>query len=197
VNLNLPNRITLGRLLLAVVFFILVSFDGQAVLNWALAIFVIACLTDFLDGYFARKYNMVTALGRIADPFVDKVIVCGGFVLLVGRSPYIAAWMVVVIISREFLVSSIRGYAESEGVEFGAEMAGKIKAAWQMVAVAFVIAMKANGHLFGLPWPETLTWIGVYGSVVLSILSAATYCVKAKKLFAPQPPETDATADAE
>jgi CDP-diacylglycerol---glycerol-3-phosphate 3-phosphatidyltransferase len=193
-NLNLPNRITLGRLILAVVFFILVSFEHRAALNWALAVFIVACSTDFLDGYFARKYNLVTALGRIADPFVDKVIVCGGFVLLIApRSLFVAPWMVVVIISREFLISSIRGYAESEGVEFGAEMAGKIKAVWQMVAVACVISMKANGHLLFLPWPVTLTWVAVYGAVALTVLSAITYCAKAKALFAPKPsaPETE------
>ena len=185
--MNLPNKVTLGRLALAVVFFILVSFDGRAELNWALGVFIVACLTDYLDGYLARKYDLVTALGRIADPFVDKVIVCGGFALLAGRSDYIAPWMVVVLISREFLVSSIRGYAESHGVAFGAELAGKIKAVVQMVALGFVISMQANSGLVFLPSPKALTIAAVYAALAATVLSAVTYVLKAKKVFSGTP----------
>jgi len=193
-KLNLPNKITFSRLLLAAVFFVLASFDDRAALNGSLAVFVVACLTDFLDGYLARKYHLVTTLGRIADPFVDKVIVCGGFVLLVGRSPYIAPWMVVVLISREFLVSSIRGHAESRGVAFGAELVGKVKAAIQMFAVGFAVSMKANGDLLFLPagvsaWVTTLT---VYVAVVVTVLSAVAYVVKARGLLGSgSPPPAD------
>jgi CDP-diacylglycerol--glycerol-3-phosphate 3-phosphatidyltransferase len=200
--LNLPNRITLGRLILAVVFFVLVSFDDPAALTWAEAVFVAACVTDFLDGYLARKYHLETAFGRIADPFVDKVIICGGFVLLAGRpvlgdggAALIQPWMVVVLISREFLVSSIRGYAESQGVAFGAELAGKMKAVAQMVALGLAIWCTAHGTVPLLPpaLSRGLTLAAVYLALVLTVASAVTYCVKARRLFSPTagpaPPE--------
>ena len=184
-NLNLPNKITLSRLVLAVVFFVLVSFEDPAVLDWAETVFVIACLTDYFDGYFARRYNLVTAFGRVADPFVDKVIVCGGFALLAGRSAVIAPWMVVVLISREFLVSSIRGYAESHGIAFGAELSGKIKAVVQMVALGLAIYLYAHGRLPFLPRVSSV-WMTsgvIYAALVLTVLSAVLYVVKAHRLF--------------
>lgn len=194
-KLNLPNRVTLGRLALAVVFFVLVSYDKPAVLDAALVVFVAACVTDILDGYLARKYNMVTVLGRIADPFVDKVIVCGAFVLLAGRAPAsasvssivpIAPWMVVVLISREFLVTSIRGYAESQGIAFGAEVAGKVKAIIQMIAGGAAIYFVAHGNLPFLParLSSHLTVSVVYIAVLITVLSAASYIDKAVKVFA-------------
>jgi len=184
-NLNLPNKVTLSRLGLAVVFFVLVSFDHPACLDWANVVFIIAGLTDILDGYLARKYNLATAFGRVADPLVDKVIVCGGFALLASRTPAIAPWMVVVLISREFLVSSIRGYAESHGTAFSAELAGKAKAVVQMIALAVVIYVKAHGHLPLLPGVAS-RWVAVdvvYLALVLTVLSAIVYVVKAHRSF--------------
>jgi len=186
--LNLPNKVTLSRLGLAVVFFVLVSFDSPACLDWANVVFIIAGLTDILDGYLARKYHLATAFGRVADPFVDKVIVCGGFALLASRTPAVAPWMVVVLISREFLVSSIRGYAESHGTPFGAELAGKVKAVVQMVALAVVIYVKAHGHLPLLPGTAS-RWAAagaVYLALVLTVLSAVVYVVKARGGVAPR-----------
>ena len=184
---NIPNKITAGRLLLAIVFFVLVCYEDRTTLFWADAVFIVACATDFLDGYFARRLNQITVFGRIADPFCDKVIVCGGFVLMAGRSDFIQPWMVVVLISREFLVSSIRGYAESQGIAFGAEMAGKVKAVVQMIALAVAVWFKAYQSLPFLP--ETLSrWLcytAVYLALVLTVLSAITYIVKARKAFAP------------
>jgi CDP-diacylglycerol--glycerol-3-phosphate 3-phosphatidyltransferase len=186
-KMNVPNKITAGRLLLAVVFFVLVSYDDRTTLLWADVVFVVACATDFLDGYFARRLNQVTAFGRIADPFCDKVIVCGGFVLMAGRSDFIQPWMVVLLISREFLVSSIRGHAESQGIAFGAEMAGKVKAVVQMIALGVAVWFKAYQSLPFLP--ETLSrclcHTAVYLALVLTVLSAITYIRKAQKAFAP------------
>jgi len=192
--MNLPNKITLSRLVLSVVFFVLVSFDNRAALDWAVAVFVLACVTDYFDGYFARKMNLVTAFGRIADPFVDKVIVCGGFALMASRTgvaapSLIMPWMVVVLISREFLVSSIRGHAESQGVAFGAELSGKIKAVVQMFALGFAVYFYAHGDLAFIPHAPA-KWITValiYAALVLTVLSAVTYVMKAKSAFAPGP----------
>jgi len=194
---NIPNKITAGRLVLAAIFFVLVSYDGRTTLCWAAAVFALACVTDFLDGYLARRLDQATAFGRVADPFVDKVIVCGGFVLMAGRSDFIVPWMVVVLISREFLVSSIRGYAESQGVAFGAEMAGKIKAVVQMFALGFAIYFKACGSLPFLPEAPS-RWLcsaGVYLALILTVASAATYIVKARRVFAaPEAGKDDAAA---
>jgi CDP-diacylglycerol--glycerol-3-phosphate 3-phosphatidyltransferase len=113
-KINLPNQITLGRLILAVVFFVLLAqFDIQHPRIWLLdlcfALFIVAALTDWLDGYLARKHNQVTAFGRVLDPFVDKVLVCGTFVFLAGPAfvndagrnvTYVAPWMVVLILGR-------------------------------------------------------------------------------------------------
>ena len=198
---NVPNKITAGRLMLAVVFFILVSYEktdtllGIKTLLWADIVFVVACVTDFLDGYLARKLNQETAFGRIADPFCDKVIVCGGFVLMAGRSDFIQPWMVVLLISREFLVSSIRGYAESQGIAFEAEMVGKVKAVMQMIAVGCAVWFHAYDRI--LFFPETfsrwLCYTAVYLALSMTVFSGITYIIKARKAFAsPEEDDTDA-----
>ena len=168
------------------VFFVLLSFDHHVYLrDIGLWVFVVACATDYLDGYLARKYDLVTGFGRVADPFVDKIIVCGGFALLAGRSTVIVPWMVVVLISREFLVSSIRGYAESRGIEFGAALSGKIKAVVQMVAVGFVIHFEAHENLPFLPaaLSKWLTLGTGYLALLLTVVSAVPYVTKAMRAF--------------
>ena len=167
---KLPNQITLGRLVLAIVFFALLAVadivpePDVGLLMAAFVIFIIAALTDILDGYLARKWNVTSAFGRIADPFVDKVIVCGAYALLSGSNfvfpggeatselertmPYwlhggmasaVQAWMVVVLIAREFIVSGIRGFSESQGLAFPATSMGKIKMAVQSTAICVVL----------------------------------------------------------
>lgn len=187
---NLPNKITLTRLLLALVFFVLVTFEQTKTLDWALAIYIVACATDYFDGYFARKLNLITSFGRIADPFVDKVIVCGGFALMASRqhadhvSP-VMPWMVVVLICREFLVSGIRDESESKGIEFGAEFTGKLKAAFQMVALGFAIHLYTHGDIpfFGAEWGKWITEALIYIALALTVLSALTYILKAVRLM--------------
>ncbi len=199
---NVPNKITVGRLLLAIVFFVLVSHDntktlfGIKILFWADVVFVVACVTDFLDGYLARKLNQVTAFGRIADPFCDKVIVCGGFVLMAGRTEFIQSWMVVLLISREFLVSSIRGYAESQGIAFGAELAGKVKAVVQMIALGCVVWFHAYDRILFFPkiFSRWLCYTAVYLALFMTVRSAVTYIIKARKAFAPSGEEDGTTS---
>ena len=189
--MNLPNKITLSRLIMSFVFFVLVSFDDRSTLLWAETVFILACVTDYFDGYFARKMNLSTAFGRIADPFVDKVIICGGFALMAGRvgphgASLIQPWMVVVLISREFLVSSIRGYAESHDIAFGAEMSGKIKAVLQMIALGCAVYFYAYNDLpiFPASASRWVTLVFIYSALALTLLSAVTYVLKAEKLFA-------------
>ena len=140
---NLPNQLTSLRLILSVILFCLIAWEQYLV---SLVLFVIAAGTDWLDGYFARKYGQVTTLGRILDPFADKVIVCGTFIFLVAilaalpdikhelRPWGLQPWMVVVIVGRELLVTALRSFIEDRGVDFSAKMSGKLKMVLQCVA---------------------------------------------------------------
>ena len=139
---NVPNKISAARLVLAFVFFALLPFK----LYWlAFAVFVFAAGTDWVDGWYARKYDMVTKLGRVLDPFCDKILICGAYILLAvemnnpdfgfpwyGR---IAGWMAVVVVGRELLVTVLRSMIEGAGGDFSAKMAGKLKMWFQCIAV--------------------------------------------------------------
>ncbi len=142
-SLNLPNLITVSRFLLALVLFWLIDLGGHWIASAGL--FVFAASTDWLDGYLARKYGQVTVLGRILDPFVDKIIVGGTFLFLLDKNGAIesgvtvhsgvTAWMVIVVIGREMFVSSLRGFLEQQGKDFSASFSGKAKMMLQCVAV--------------------------------------------------------------
>jgi CDP-diacylglycerol--glycerol-3-phosphate 3-phosphatidyltransferase len=182
---NLPNQITIARLILSVVFFVLLGLfdqnywryvefprwlealtnnraifhqedwrfigqppplntEGTIFLNAAIAVFILAAASDFLDGYLARKWKMISTFGRIADPFVDKVFICGSFIFLIPISPLVQPWFVVVIIMREFLVSGLRSFLEARGVAFGAGLGGKLKMVLQSIAIPAVLFYRAN-----------------------------------------------------
>ena len=132
---NVPNQITMLRLVLSIVVFVLVPIDLYIP---ALIIFAVAAGTDWVDGYYARKYDQVTQLGRILDPFCDKIIICGSYILLsvqmrdiqaesLGLSVQIAGWMAVVVVGRELLVTALRGFIEQHGGDFSAKFSGKLK----------------------------------------------------------------------
>lgn len=115
------------------------------ILNVSLVVFILAVVTDFLDGYLARKWKLTSTFGRIADPFADKVVICGGFVMLTGVTPrLVEPWFAVVIMTREFLVSGLRSFLESRGVAFGAEWSGKLKMLVQSITIPLVIFYQAN-----------------------------------------------------
>ncbi len=136
---NVPNKISAARLGLAFVFFALIPLTFY----WAaLVVFVVAAGTDWVDGWYARKYNMVTKLGRVLDPFCDKILICGAYILLaVEMNPdfqwyaKIAGWMAVVVVGRELLVTVLRSMIEGAGGDFSAKMAGKLKMGFQCIAV--------------------------------------------------------------
>ena len=138
--LNVPNVLTMARLVLSIVVFVLVPLGCYFS---ALLVFIVAASTDWVDGYWARRFNQVTQLGRIFDPFVDKIIVCGLFIFLAAeRDPPsgITAWMAVVVVGRELLVTALRGFIEQRGGDFSAKMAGKLKMVFQCVAGGFGLA---------------------------------------------------------
>jgi CDP-diacylglycerol--glycerol-3-phosphate 3-phosphatidyltransferase len=174
---NLPNRITLSRLLLAIVFFVLLS---HRYFNVALAIFFVAVVTDWLDGYLARKWDLSTDLGRIVDPFVDKVIICGAFIIFIHiAKDVIAPWMVIVIVAREFFVSSIRGFSESKGVKFASNIWGKTKMFIQSWTICALILYYAYFENIG--WAEYMVGVFMWITIVVTVASGITYVYSAKK----------------
>jgi CDP-diacylglycerol---glycerol-3-phosphate 3-phosphatidyltransferase len=140
--LNLPNLITLTRLILSVVLFGLIYWGGLWLTSTIL--FVVAASTDFLDGYYARKLGQITILGRILDPFVDKIIVCGSFIFLIGEpASGVNAWMAIIVVGREMFVSTLRGLMEQMGLDFSANWVGKIKMIGQCVSVTTALGFLA------------------------------------------------------
>ena len=149
-------------------------------LNIATVAFILCVATDFLDGYLARRWKMVTAFGRLADTFVDKIVICGTLIYLVYLTPdLIRPWFVVIIVAREFLVSGIRSYMESQGVEFGARAGGKLKMVLQSMLIPAAMLLEANGESDIGPVIfqalEIVTVILFWGTLVTTIWSAVDY----------------------
>jgi len=188
--LNLPNQLTLSRLLLAVVTFGLIELHFYAA---SFVFFVVACSTDWLDGYFARKLGMVTTLGRILDPFVDKVIVCGTFIYLTAiprliEIPWgLRVWMVVLILARELLVTALRSFLEERGRDFSANFLGKVKMVLQCLAAGaglFVMAFAPpEAPLPAWLWLATVAF--TWAAVVSTIHSGLVYVWAAIRLMRP------------
>jgi len=179
---NVPNQLTALRLLLSVVLFVLI---GLKFFLAAMLVFIVAAGTDWLDGFWARKYGQVTNLGRILDPFVDKIIICGTFIFLVAvPDSGVEAWMAVVIVGRELLVTALRSYLEGEGANFSASMSGKLKMAVQCLAAA--ISLFALYH--GGDRPVALQWAliaSIWAAVLLTIYSGVIYIRRAVGLLRP------------
>ena len=163
-SLNLPNAITFSRLILSFVLFALIQTGANWL--WAAVLFVFAVATDVLDGYLARKYQLITQLGRILDPFVDKFITSGTFLFLLPHPESgVTPWMVVIVLGREMLVTSLRGFLEQQGADFSASASGKAKMFLQCVAAtASLLSMDpriASWSLAGASFPllrDILLW---------------------------------------
>ncbi|WP_067730150.1 CDP-diacylglycerol--glycerol-3-phosphate 3-phosphatidyltransferase [Oceanobacillus damuensis] len=183
--MNLPNKLTFSRILMIPVFIILLSvpFDwgswdiGAAELpaaHFAAAvIFIIAAATDWVDGYYARKYNLVTNLGKFMDPLADKLLVSAALILLIemGLAP---AWVVIVIISREFAVTGLRLVAAGEGVVLAAGQMGKLKTATQMIAIAILLLHNFPFSYIDFPFGTIMLYLALFFTVV----SGVDYFVK-------------------
>jgi len=181
--LNVPNLLTAARLALAVVVFVLIPLDF---FRAAFVVFVIAAATDWVDGYWARRFGQVTQVGRMFDPFVDKIIICGAFILLAAeRGSGIEPWMAVVVVARELLVTGLRSFIEQSGGDFSAKMSGKLKMVFQCVAAGGGMVALVYGEG---PWPEWLEWalpISVWTAVVLTVYSGLVYLAAAAKYRSP------------
>ena len=180
-SMNLPNKLTILRVILIpfFVFFMLAPyFEGYG--NFiAVAIFIIASFTDFLDGYLARRDNIVTNFGKFMDPLADKLLVCSALICLVetGQLP---AWVVVIIISREFIISGFRLIASDNGVVIAASYWGKFKTVFQMLMV--IVLILNIDHIVFLVLGTVLMWI----AVVLTVVSLVDYVVKNKDVLKDQ-----------
>ncbi|MBM83403.1 MAG: CDP-diacylglycerol--glycerol-3-phosphate 3-phosphatidyltransferase [Planctomycetaceae bacterium] len=178
---NLPNLITTSRLGLAIVVFILIDIDDRLWIT-AASIFVFAAATDALDGYIARKYGMVTTLGRILDPFVDKIIVCGSFVFLLEKPESgVSAWMVTIVIGREMFITALRSFMEQQGKDFSADWAGKVKMVLQCVAITASL-LSLSPTLRGEAI-ITIRNVLLWSTVAVTAYSGISYTFKAVRLL--------------
>ena len=210
---HLPNLLTVGRLFLAIALFIIIGFynphtpAGWPVLDVAFVVFLVAVCTDMVDGYVARKYKVQSMFGRIADPFVDKIIVCGALVYFIG-DPFLVwreagseavnltgwqPWMVVLVLARELLVTGMRSFSESHGVPFGAMWSGKVKMILQCTAICWSIFFVAHwvgapGWTGNPPWTQVVRDVLIWATVVFTAVSGLTYVRRAYHLLR-LPPE--------
>ena len=170
--MNLPNKLTILRVIMIPFFVAALLYDGGANQNMryvAAALFIIASLTDMLDGKIARKYNLVTNFGKFMDPLADKLLVCSALICMIELRE-LPAWMVIIIISREFIISGFRLVASDNGVVIAASYWGKFNTTFQMIGVVLLI--------FNIPALSTLTTIIVWIALALTVISLVDYIVK-------------------
>ncbi len=176
--MNLPNKLTISRLWLTAIFVVcfVVHFPGRFTV--ALVVFLAATLTDYLDGVIARRRRLITDFGKLMDPLADKILTASAFVSLcaMGKFP---AWAVIVIISREFLITGLRSLAASKGVVVPADRLGKHKTAWQMITIIYLLLVASAGEWIAEPqfsslWTDVAS--GLIGlTVVLTVYSGLAY----------------------
>lgn len=177
--MNLPNKLTIGRII-AVPFFIIAYLFNYYLIGFI--IFILASFTDMLDGKIARKYNLVTNFGKIMDPLADKILVYSAFCLMIGDKT-IPAWMLIIILAREFAVAGMRTVAASEGIVIAAGFSGKVKTVLQMIAVPLLLLIPVvDGMKF-----QNMVYYGAYGflwaSLIMTVISGVEYIYTNRKIF--------------
>lgn len=179
--MNLPNKLTLFRVVLIpfFVFFLLAPYFEEYGNYIAVAIFIVASITDFLDGKIARKYNLVTNFGKFMDPLADKILVCSALICLI-QLELIPAWVVIIIIAREFIISGFRLVASDNGVVIAASYWGKFKTAFQMLTV-IVLILNIPNKVFTI-----LGTVLIYVSLALTVISLIDYIAKNKDVLKDQ-----------
>lgn len=196
---NVPNQVTVSRLILTIVLFVFLS------LGWyvtSLVVFLIAAGTDWVDGYYARKFGQVTQLGRILDPFADKLIICGAFIYLCAAprlvdgvvASGIAVWVAVLVTGRELLVTALRSFVEGHGGDFSAKWIGKWKMAIQCAAASFSMGRLSYVDFDQRIWQtQPPGWISfgleltVWLTVLLTLYSAIVYVIAAVRMLKNNP----------
>ena len=172
--MNLPNKLTILRVILIPFFLVALMVDAIPYGKWiAVGIFVIASFTDMLDGKIARKYNLITNFGKFMDALADKLLVCSAMIALIELDR-IPAWVVIIIIAREFIISGFRLVASDNGVVIAAGWWGKVKTVVQMVMIIFIMC-DFGGKLVGI-----VEDVLIYAALALTIISLIDYLVKNK-----------------
>ncbi|ABK60863.1 CDP-diacylglycerol--glycerol-3-phosphate 3-phosphatidyltransferase [Clostridium novyi] len=176
--MNLANKLTLLRIILVPVFLIFISINKPIFIAVATGVFIIAAITDKLDGYIARSRNQITNFGKFMDPLADKLLVTSALVALVQYG-VIPAWMVMIIIGREFAVTGLRAIAASEGIVIAASWWGKIKTVIQIIAIilGLVSLIYIQNYL------KYITIIAIYCAVLITLISGIDYFVKNRKVI--------------
>lgn len=174
--MNTPNKLTIARIIMIPFFvaFLMYDITGNADKWIALAIFVIASLTDTLDGYLARKYHLVTNFGKFMDPLADKLLVCSALICFTATGQ-LAEWITIIIIAREFIISGFRLIAADNGIVIAASYWGKFKTVFQMTAVVLLI--------FNIPALSVLTSAVLWIAVILTVVSLVDYVAKNIKVL--------------
>jgi CDP-diacylglycerol--glycerol-3-phosphate 3-phosphatidyltransferase len=182
--MNLPNQLTILRLLLTMPFVAALSLQFPGAKLLAVGLFIVASVTDYADGYIARKFKLITDFGRLMDPLVDKIMTMSAFVCLVSLG-IVPAWAVIVILSREFLITGLRLMAAVRGKVLPAERLGKLKTVWQIVTILYCLVMVAIfeefGRLLNAPTVTSLRVVGlalVLLTVGLTLWSGISYFAK-------------------
>lgn len=170
--MNLPNKLTVARVAMVPVFVYLYLKDQTMA---ALIVFLAASFTDYLDGYLARKHDLITNFGKIMDPLADKVLVYAAFSCMVENGT-VPSWMLIVILAREFTVAGMRTVAASEGLVIAAGMTGKIKTVLQMIAVPLLILDRPE-------WIAAAGQLFLWASVVMTVVSGAEYIWQNRNVF--------------
>ncbi|HIT90189.1 MAG TPA: CDP-diacylglycerol--glycerol-3-phosphate 3-phosphatidyltransferase [Candidatus Merdenecus merdavium] len=178
--MNLPNRLTILRMIMIpfFVFFMLTDVAGGSSKYIALAIFIVASFTDWLDGYIARKNNIVTNFGKFMDPLADKLLVCAAMICLVDLDK-IPSWVVIIIISREFIISGFRLIAADHDIVIAASMWGKFKTVSQMIMIILLIGDFGSGFAI-------LESIFIWIALILTVISLLDYILKNKNVMSMQ-----------
>ena len=210
---HVPNLLTGSRLLLAIAFFVMLSFyqykgrgdePNHWLLHWAFLTYSVALFTDFLDGYLARKWKSESAFGRVVDPFVDKVLVLGSFIFFAGKNFIIpgpgqplvvktitgvAPGIVVILLARELLITSIRGSTEGSGKNFGAAWSGKIKMGFQSATILVILVYVNYYDWLELhaPYATKVRDFGIWGTVAITLYSGISYIRRAVAIYREEP----------
>lgn len=181
---TVPNYLTFLRLVLAIPLFVILAFSPESLSTaWylvALAFFIVAAVTDIIDGHIARKYGDESVLGRMLDPATDKILICGSFILLISHID-IAPWMVALIVLREIGISALRGAAEKMGHKFSAVFAGKAKMLLESLTIVWALFYRA--FLVGNTAAETALQVLIWLTVIAVVLSGLQHIVRAVPLF--------------
>lgn len=175
--MNLPNKLTIARVIMIPFFLVFLMTDFfEAARYVGLAIFIIASLTDMLDGKIARKYNLVTNFGKFMDPLADKLLVCSAMIAFTGMG-IMPAWIVIIIIAREFIISGFRLIAAEKNVVIAAGMSGKIKTTVQMIMCCLLIARLPFNFM------RYVEQVFIYAALVLTVYSLIVYLVQNKDVL--------------